>query len=216
MVEGCGKVKAVHRIGEDLRLTVLPPFDISNCRIGDSISVSGVCLTVTEIKEGAFTVDVSGETLTRSTMGTLRIGDEVNLERALQLGDRLGGHLVSGHVDGVGKILKRGQQQRSWLFRIGVGDALSRYIVEKGSVAVEGISLTVNRYLDKAFEVNIIPETGRVTNILKKRVGDRVNIETDLIGKYIEKFFLKRQEDRRDTGHTPINDEMLKKYGFGD
>jgi len=216
LVEGIGKVKAINRVGEDMRLTVAPLFDMTDNRTGDSISVNGVCLTVTEIKEGAFTVDVSGETLSRSTLGELRMGDEVNLERAVRLSDRLGGHLVSGHVDGVGKIVKKVQLQRSCRIRIGIDEAVSKYIVEKGSIAVDGISLTVNSCSDKSFEVNVIPETGRVTGLLKKRVGDRVNIETDLIGKYIEKFLFKHQGARQEKGANPISEEMLKKYGFGD
>ena len=216
MVEGSGKVKGINRVGEDMRLTVAPLFDMTDNRTGDSISVNGVCLTVTEIREGAFTVDVSGETLSRSTLGELKMGDEVNLERAVRLSDRLGGHLVSGHVDGVGKIAKKVQQQRSCHLRIGIDEALSKYIVEKGSIAVDGISLTINSCSDKAFEVNIIPETGRVSGLLKKRVGDKVNIETDLIGKYIEKFLFKYQGARQEKGANPISEEMLKKYGFGD
>ncbi|MCJ7596865.1 MAG: riboflavin synthase [Desulfobacterales bacterium] len=216
LVEGSGKVKGINRVGEDMRLTVAPLFDMTDNRTGDSISVNGVCLTVTEIREGAFTVDVSGETLSRSTLGELKMGDEVNLERAVRLSDRLGGHLVSGHVDGVGKIAKKVQQQRSCHLRIGIDEALSKYIVEKGSIAVDGISLTINSCSDEAFEVNIIPETGRVSGLLKKRVGDKVNIETDLIGKYIEKFLFKYQGARQEKGANPISEEMLKKHGFGD
>jgi len=216
LVEGIGRVKATNRVGEDMRLTVVPLFDMTDNRTGDSISVNGVCLTVTELKEGAFTVDVSGETLSRSSLGELRMGDEVNLERAVRLSDRLGGHLVAGHVDGVGKIVKKVQLQRSCRIRIGVDEAVSKYIVEKGSIAVDGVSLTINSCSDKDFEVNIIPETGRVTGLLKKRVGDQVNIETDLIGKYIEKFLFKHQGTRQEKGANPISEEMLKKYGFGD
>ena len=216
LIEGIGKVKAITRRGEDLRLTIAPLVEMSDVRTGDSISVSGVCLTVTDVKAGAFTVDVSGETLSRSTLGHLRLADEVNLERALRFTDRLGGHLVSGHVDGVGSLLKKDQQQRSWILKIAMEAALSRYVIEKGSIAVDGISLTVNRCEKTAFEVNVIPETGRVTTILKKKVGDLVNIETDLIGKYIEKFFLKEQPSPPEKRSSDINEDMLKKYGFGE
>ena len=216
LIEGIGKVKAITRRGEDLRLTIAPLVEMSDVRTGDSISVSGVCLTVTDVKAGAFTVDVSGETLSRSTLGHLRLADEVNLERALRFTDRLGGHLVSGHVDGVGSLLKKEQQQRSWILKIAMEAALSRYVIEKGSIAVDGISLTVNRCEKTAFEVNVIPETGRVTTILKKKVGDLVNIETDLIGKYIEKFFLKEQPSPPEKRSSDINEDMLKKYGFGE
>jgi riboflavin synthase len=216
LIEGIGKVKAITGRGEDLRLTIAPLVEMSDVRTGDSISVSGVCLTVTDVKAGAFTVDVSGETLSRSTLGHLRLADEVNLERALRFTDRLGGHLVSGHVDGVGSLLKKEQQQRSWILKIAMEAALSRYVIEKGSIAVDGISLTVNRCEKTAFEVNVIPETGRVTTILKKKVGDLVNIETDLIGKYIEKFFLKEHPSAPEKRSSDINEDMLKKYGFGE
>ena len=213
LVEGIGKVKELSRFGEDLSLTISPVFDMPDIRIGDSISVDGVCLTVTGVGQGSFRLDVSAETLSRSTLAGIKVGDEVNLERALRVTDRLGGHLVSGHVDGVGRILKKEQRQRSWVLRFGVEETLLRYVIEKGSVAVDGISLTVNRCDDRGFEVNIIPQTGKETGILKKKVGDPVNIETDLIGKYVEKFFLK--------GHGPhpkkaslIDEKLLRKHGF--
>ncbi|MEJ2723220.1 MAG: riboflavin synthase [Deltaproteobacteria bacterium] len=216
LVEGIGKVKAIARRGADLRLTVAPLLDMSDVRTGDSISVSGVCLTVTNIQTRALTVDVSGETLSRSTLGHLRLADEVNLERALRFTDRLGGHLVSGHVDGVGSLLKKEEQQRSWILKIAMEAALSRYVIEKGSIAVDGISLTVNRCEKGAFEVNVIPETGRVTTILKKKVGDLVNIETDLIGKYVEKFMQKAYPSAPERGSSDISEDMLKEYGFGE
>jgi len=216
LVEGIGKVKGISRMGEDMVLTLLPLFDISDAKIGDSVSVSGVCLTITRIGERGFSVDVSEETLSRSTLRNLRQGDEVNLERALRVTDRLGGHLVLGHVDGVGHILRRERKQRSWVLRIGLDPGLSKYVIEKGSIAVDGVSLTVNRCDETGFEVNIIPQTGRETTILKKQIGDLVNVETDLIGKYVEKFFT-RQKSRADVKEQPsIDEEMLRNFGFGD
>jgi riboflavin synthase len=214
LVEGIGKVKEISRFGEDLSITISPLFDMPDIRIGESISVDGVCLTVTHVGQGPFRMDVSAESLARSTLTGIKVGDEVNLERALRVTDRLGGHLVSGHVDGVGRILKKEQKQRSWILRFWLEEKLLRYVIEKGSVAVDGISLTVNRCDDRGFEVNIIPQTGKETGILRKKVGDPVNVETDLIGKYVEKFFL-RSDEPHPKKNSPIDEELLKKHGFG-
>ena len=216
LVEGIGTIKVITRTRGDMGLTIMPLFGMSDCRKGDSISVSGVCLTMTQIKEGTISMDVSGETIARSTMGQLKKGDEVNLERSLRLSDRLGGHLVSGHVDGVGIILKKESIQRSWLIGIEIDQSLSRYTIEKGSIAVDGISLTINRCQEGYFEVNIIPETARQTTILKTKVGNRVNIETDLIAKYVERFFLKERLSEKEKASSVIDQEMLKRFGFGD
>lgn len=215
LVEGIGEIKEINHTGGDAVLAIKPLFEVSDIRLGESISVNGVCLTVTDMRQGIFRVDVSSETLSRSTIGQLNLGDQVNLERALKFSDRLGGHLVSGHVDGVGRIIKKEQKEKSWLLRIGMDEGLSKYTIEKGSIAIDGISLTINRCEDTFIEVNIIPQTGKETNILKKKVGDPVNIETDLIGKYVERFFLKEQ-DTEPSGSTGINKEMLTKFGFGD
>ena len=216
LVEGIGRVKEIRHIRDDMRLSVVPLFDISDSRTGDSISINGVCLTITSIKEGVIHMDVSGETISRSTMSRLQHGDDVNMERALRLTDRLGGHLVSGHVDGTGKILKKEQGQSSLLLQIGINEALSRHTIEKGSIAVDGISLTINRCRDTFFEVNIIPETTRITTILLKKVGDLVNIETDLIGKYLEKFFRENISSGGEKKSSVIDQKMLKKYGFSE
>ena len=208
-------MKVIRRLHDELELTVTPLFQITDCRVGDSISVDGVCLTVTDVSEGSLRMDVSRETVSVSTINLLKQGDMVNLERALRLTDRLGGHLVSGHVDCIGKILKRESQQKSWRLRIGIDETLSRYTVEKGSIAVDGVSLTINQCEKRFFEVNIIPQTARETTLLKKKVGDLVNIETDLIGKYIEKFFSKERSAQKNA-QSGVDMEMLIKQGFGD
>lgn len=214
LIEGKGEVRAVARAGGGVRLTIHAPFDLSECRIGESISVDGVCLSVTAMRQQTFTADVSEETLSRSTLGLLKQGDEVNLERAMRISDRLGGHLVSGHVDGVGKIRRVEQRGDHWRVEIGIDPRVARYTIEKGSVAVDGISLTINRCHETAFEVNIIPQTAGETNILQKRVGDAVNIETDLIGKYVEKFLLRGREPERRQESSGVDMDLLHKYGF--
>ena len=215
LVEGIGEIKEIRHEGGNLSMSILPLFEASDIGFGDSISVDGVCLTVTDIKQGIFRADVSGETLSRTTLDRLARGNRVNLERALRFSDRLGGHLVSGHVDGVGRIIKKEQKKNSWFLRIGIDEVLSKYTIEKGSIAVDGISLTINRCQDATIEVNIIPQTGKETTILKKKAGDLVNIETDLIGKYVERFFTRGTASRPE-GSSGIDKEMLIKFGFGD
>lgn len=219
LVEGIGTIVGISRVGGDVRLMVRPGFSM-DCRIGDSVSVSGACLTVTDMAGRVVGMDVSTETLRCTTLGSLKTGDTVNLERALRLGDRLGGHLVAGHVDGVGTIRTKERRERSWLMRIAVGANLTAYMIDKGSVAVEGVSLTINRTGADFFECNIIPQTGRETVLLERRIGDPVNIETDLIGKYVEKFFLKgNAASRREPEgqkRPGITLEMLYQNGFGD
>ncbi len=216
LIEGIGKLKKIDRSGGDMRLSILPLFELSDCRFGDSISINGVCLTVTAVKDRIISMDVSGETLSNSTLGIAKQGDAVNIERALRLSDRLGGHIVSGHVDGVGKILKKESVQRSWFYRIGISKELARYTIDKGSIAVDGISLTINRCQDTFFEVNIIPETARQTTILQKKEGDLVNIETDFFAKYIDKFLTKERIAEKEAASSGINRDMLFRHGFGD
>jgi riboflavin synthase len=217
LIKGIGKVKSINRMGGDKKVTIEPLFPIGDIKSGDSIAVDGVCLTITEVVRGILSMDISGETISRSTLAYLRQGVEVNLELALRLADRLGGHIVSGHVDGVGRIVLKEKQRRSWVITIEIEKNISKYIIEKGSIAVDGISLTVNRCDQKSFDVNIIPHTGNETTLLMKRVGDRVNIETDLIGKYVEKLiFRDSQSGQKDRKASTLDMETLIKNGFGD
>jgi riboflavin synthase len=188
IIEDLGTVNRISRKGEDALLVVDTAMDLDDINIGDSISVSGACLTVTEKGETRFSVDVSAETLARTNLKSLSTGDKVNLEKSLRLNSFLGGHLVLGHVDGIGKIQEKVSKANSIQFGLEIDAELGRYIVEKGSVAVDGISLTVNRCEKKRFYVNIIPHTARSTTLGFKKVADLVNIETDIIGKYVEKF----------------------------
>jgi riboflavin synthase len=215
LVEGTGRIKNARISGGDMTISIMPLFDMSDCHIGDSVAVNGACLTVTEMNNGLIVVYASGETTSRTTLGALRNGSEVNLERALRLSDRLGGHIVSGHVDGVGKITEKKHIRQSWLIGFSIDEKLSRYTIEKGSIAVDGISLTINVCQKGYFEVNIIPETGASTTLLKKKVGDPVNIETDLIAKYIEKLFMKERSAENNIASSSVNMDMLERFGFG-
>ena len=188
IIEDLGTVNRISRKGEDAILLVDTSMNLDDINIGDSISVSGACLTVTEKGGKRFSADVSAETLARTNLKSLKTGDKVNLEKSLRLNSFLGGHLVLGHVDGIGKIQEKVSKANSIQFGLEINAELGRYIVEKGSVAVDGISLTVNRCEKKRFYVNIIPHTARSTTLGFKKVADLVNIETDIIGKYVEKF----------------------------
>jgi len=215
LIEGVGTILGVRHSHPDTKLTLLPPFDASTCQIGESIAVNGVCLTVTEIAGNSLSMDVSRETLSRSTLQYLKGGEQANVERALRLTDRLGGHLVSGHVDGIGTIVQKNRSGRSWVLRIALERALFRYIIEKGSIAVDGISLTINACENDFFEVNIIPQTGQETTLLEKGTGSRVNIETDLIGKYVEKLLFRGTASAQgQSGGSGIQLETLIQQGF--
>jgi riboflavin synthase len=190
-------------------------FDLTGTRIGDSIAVNGACLTVVILKGRRFSVDVAPETMQRTVLGSVKIGQRVNLERALRLSDRLDGHLVAGHVDGIGTIHARKTLANAIVITISVSQSLSRYMIEKGSVAVDGTSLTINRCDNASFDVSIIPHTAEWTTIGLKKVGDAVNIETDMIGKYVERFLSGGSVDSN-TGASDggINMALLTKSGF--
>jgi riboflavin synthase len=187
LVEDVGTVTRADRRSDALVLVVRPG-RIGDFVIGESICHDGVCLTVTETAGGTFTVLAGAETLRRTTIGDVRVGAKLNLERAMKVGDRLGGHMVAGHVDGVGTIVSRRDAGANLVYRIGAEPALLRYVVEKGSIALDGISLTVNRVDGEAFEVAIIPHTAAETTLAGKHAGARVNLEVDIIGKYVEKL----------------------------
>ncbi len=188
IIEEVGDINSIRRGGKAIALEVKAHLVIEGTRVGDSIAIDGVCLTVTSFSDHSFTVDVMPETMNRTTFHGLKTGSRVNLERALRLSDRLGGHLVSGHIDRVGRILERWREDNAEWIRIEAGSDILRYIVEKGSVAIDGISLTVIDVNTRSFTVSVIPLTQKETTILAKRTGEEVNIECDLIGKYIEKL----------------------------
>jgi riboflavin synthase len=195
IVEELGEVVYLTDSGSDAAVVaVRGPVVTSDARHGDSISVNGVCLTVLDNVDGVFTADVMGETLRRSSLGALRSGSPVNLERAATVGSRLGGHLVQGHVDGVATLIAREPAAEWEVVRFSLPADLARYVVEKGSITVDGVSLTVMTVTDDSFEVGLIPTTSKQTVLGSKDVGDPVNLEVDVIAKYVEKMLGARSE----------------------
>lgn len=190
IIQSVGNIKRCEPIGGDTRLWIdANALDLSDVAIGDSICVSGVCLTAIELDSAGFAADVSVETLSCTTLRVLKSGDRVNLEKSLRLADRLGGHLVSGHVDGVGHVRAVGGDARSQRWRIEVPSVLARYIAAKGSVCIDGVSLTVNDVDANVFGVNLIPHTIANTTFQYKVVGDPLNIEVDVVARYLERLY---------------------------
>ncbi len=188
IVEELGRVDRIEDLGDAARLTVTGPLVTSDAARGDSVAVSGVCLTVVENTDGSFTADVMKETLTRSSLGALQPGSTVNLERAVTPTTRLGGHIVQGHVDGVGEVLDRTPAEHWELVRLSLPESLNRYVVEKGSITVDGISLTVAAVDAESFTVSLIPETLARTTLGSAPPGTPVNLEVDVIAKYVERL----------------------------
>jgi riboflavin synthase len=188
IVEELGAVVSIEQHGDAARIAIRGPLVVKDARHGDSIAVNGVCLTVVTVDEDVFTADVMRETLIRTSLGELGDGDPVNLERAATLATRLGGHLVQGHVDGVGTVLAREPGERWEVVRLSLPPFLTRYVVEKGSITVDGISLTVTSVDDSTFSVSLIPTTLALTTLGHKGIGASVNLEVDVIAKYVEKL----------------------------
>ncbi|MFD1395091.1 riboflavin synthase [Kroppenstedtia eburnea] len=188
LVEEVGRIGSMDREGDAMRLSISCEQVLEGVQVGESIAVNGVCLTVVGFDSDQFWTDVMPETMNRSNLGQLTLGSPVNLERALRVGDRLGGHFVQGHVDGMGRILARTPRENAVLFRIGVPPELTRWMVDQGSVAVNGISLTIVTVEPEAFTVSIIPHTLEHTQLKEAEPGDSVNIECDMIGKYAAKW----------------------------
>ena len=213
IVEEMGALNSVEKHLAGAQISILASTVLQNLKIGESVSVSGTCLTVIDIDNQEFFVDVSSETLNRTTLGSASTGAPVNLERAMKLNERIGGHLVTGHIDGIGIIQGRVQDGNSFHLTIEAPEQILRYCVPKGSITVDGISLTINAVSKKSFSVAIIPHTAKMTTMGLKQVGDSVNLETDLIGKYVERLL-------QFSGHLPSNPnpvidrEYLQKRGL--
>lgn len=188
LIEEVGKVESVVKSAKSARIIIKAKKVLEGVMLGDSICTNGVCLTVTSFGKSRFSVDVMAETMRRSNLRNVSPGEEVNLERALSLGDRLGGHMVSGHIDGMGTIENFEQEDNAVWITIAASLEILKYLVQKGSIAIDGVSLTVAYIDDTVFKVSIIPHTKDATTLLRKKVGDEVNLECDMVGKYIEKF----------------------------
>ena len=207
IIEEMGSVKALRHEAGAARLAVSASMVLGGTASGDSICVNGVCLTVVDMDKNGFSADVAVETLKVTNLGELKTGAKVNLERPLQLSARIGGHLVSGHVDAVGRIREKREEGNGWRIFIDAPDTVLRYVIKKGSIAIDGISLTVADVDKKGFSIAMIPHTAKLTTLGFKSAGDSINLETDLIGKYVERLLAGRVEDG-------VSLELLRKSGF--
>jgi len=213
IIEATGKIASIKSSQGDSLLQInSSELDMADVTLGDSIAVNGVCLTVIDFADTTFTADVSAETISRSCFQHYKVGTAVNLEKAMQANGRLGGHMVSGHVDGIGEVIARTQDARSWRFHIKVPKEIVHYIAEKGSITVDGISLTVNSIVDQVFDVNIVPHTIASTNMGTFEVGTKVNLEVDLIARYLERLLNKDSSDT--SNDSTLTKEMLIENGF--
>lgn len=215
IVEEVGVLKSIRRGASSAVLEIAARTVLEDIHLGDSIAVNGVCLTATSFTGGAFTADVMHETLDRSSLAALRPGSRVNLERAMAANGRFGGHIVAGHVDGVGTVLETKQDDNAVWYTIAAGPEVLRYVVEKGSITIDGISLTVARVGPESFAISAIPHTVAVTVLKDRKAGDKVNLETDIIGKYVEKLLttgpVQTAEPKQTSG---ITKDFLTRYGF--
>jgi len=213
IIEGLGTIQHIRPSGKSMKMSLISDFDLDETKIGDSIAVNGVCLTAVQINGRQFDVDIAPETVSKTVFQYIKSNDRVNLERAMRLSDRIDGHLVSGHVDGLGKITDRKNQDNAIIVEITTQTDLSRYMIHKGSVAVDGISLTINRLEKDKFYLSIIPHTAKLSTIGFKPVGQWVNLETDMIGKYVERLISPQKESSKPI-KKGIDFEFLVKHGF--
>jgi riboflavin synthase len=209
IIENKGRFLRVEYQGQKKRLTLELPMNLTEVQLGDSININGVCLTIVEKRGQTIQLDLSPETLQKTVLGGLKEGDKVNLERALRLTDRLGGHIVTGHIDGIGIIVEKRKEMDFLNFKIRIPKSISKYVVQKGSIAIDGISLTVNESQGEDIQLSLIPYTLEKTTLMDKKVGDQVNVESDVLGKYVEKLL-----DREDRKSKDVTFSFLKEHGF--
>lgn len=216
IIEGFGTISGIKPSGQSRRMAINADYELDNTKIGDSIAVNGACLTVVSFSGKRFEVDLSPETVAKTTLGKAKIGDRLNLERALCISDRIDGHLVSGHIDGIGTIKSRKTEENAIIITFNIPESVSYYIIKKGSVAVDGISLTVNECDHESFQVSIIPHTAKLTTLGFKKISDSVNVETDMIGKYVERFVTqtKASGNEKETEKSSVDMQLLARTGF--
>lgn len=212
LVEEVGIVQSVLKSTKSAKIAIKAHKVLEDVKLGDSISTNGVCLTVTDFKDNSFTVDVMAETIRMSNLKNVVSGSKVNLERALRLGDRLGGHIVSGHIDGTGIISSFDKEDNAVWITIKASGNLLKYIIHKGSITIDGVSLTVAYVDESIFKVSIIPHTKDVTTLLSKAIGDEVNLECDMVGKYIEK--LMNFNEKPSYAESKVDMDFLREHGF--
>ena len=211
LIEEIGEIKSIQKGSKSARITIKATKIVEGTKVGDSINTNGVCLTVTELDKNSFCVDVMAETIRSSNLGKLKPGSTVNLERALRANDRLGGHIVSGHIDGIGTIIELFKEDNATWVSVETTVDMLKYIVHKGSITIDGISLTVAYVDDKIFKVSIIPHTKGETTLVLKKLGDEVNLENDMMAKYVEKI-LKYEDTPKEK--KSISMDFLEKNGF--
>ncbi len=209
IIEEIGIIKGIERTTRSCRLTIGANKITDDCKIGDSIAVNGACLTVTGRSDNTFNADVMAETLRRTNLEYLKIGDKVNLERSLRPTDRFGGHIVAGHVDDVGKVVSLVPEGIATLMTVSVSASIVKYIAVKGSICVDGVSLTVTKVMDNSFQVSLIPFTKEITTLGLKRIGDIVNIEVDMLARYVERILSIYNIEK-----NGIDEQFLKEHGF--
>ena len=215
LVEELGKIKSITKGTKSARLTIEGQVVLQDVKLGDSIAVNGTCLTVVEYTQRSFTADVMPETVRSTVLAELKPGDVVNLERTLRLGDRLGGHIVSGHVDGVGVIRSKERSDNAIVVTIEAPPEVMRYIIAKGSIAIDGTSLTIVDYGTDWFSVSLIPHTASLTTVGLKETGSKVNLEADVLGKYVAKLLGLQNVDEKKQASSGLTMEFLQQHGFG-
>lgn len=212
IVEETGAIKSLRISGTSGKIALRANKVLEGTKIGDSIAVNGVCLTVVSLEQDGFTADVMAETVRRTNLGQTKIGDKVNLERAMAADGRFGGHIVSGHIDGTGTIVELRKEENAVWVKITTPPEILELIVEKGSICIDGISLTVADVGETYFQVSVIPHTGEETTLLKKKAGNLVNLENDIVGKYIKKFLVRPEKEEKKT--STLTMELLQEYDF--